>query len=104
MASDYQPVIKSLNEGFLGAYGQIVREIKMQEALFEEIQFIHENRRHNTHAHNLVRSNIYASIGRHVWLLRLPEGVCIPETIEVSQKKKFLPSSDRKSRLKSTVR
>jgi len=42
VTSDCLLVIKRLNEG--------------QETLIEEIRFIHENRRHNTHACNLARS------------------------------------------------
>jgi hypothetical protein len=34
------------------------------------------DRRSNVDAHNLARSSIHASLGRHVWLLDPPEGVC----------------------------
>ena len=40
-------------------------------------EFVHEGRASNVDAHNLATSSVYRELGRMVWLLSPPEGVCI---------------------------
>jgi hypothetical protein len=75
-------VIKSLDQGSLGVYAHIVREITETARDFEEAVFVHERRSSNKDAHNLARSSVLFDHGRHVWLLAPPNGVCIPSVIE----------------------
>jgi hypothetical protein len=37
---------------------------------------VHEHRDSNSDAHVIARSSIYKSLGRLVWFLTLPTGVC----------------------------
>ena len=60
----------------MGPYGHITREIKAGVATFMEAEVIHESRKLNGEAHSLAKSSIYNSVGRHVWLLSPPNGVC----------------------------
>jgi ribonuclease HI len=82
VASDCLNVIKSLDQGSLGVYAHIVREITETAKDFEEADFVHERRSSNKDAHNLARSSVLFDHGRHVWLLAPPNGVCIPSVIE----------------------
>lgn len=60
----------------MGPYGYIIREIKEQAMSFQKMEFVHELRGANYGAHNLARSSLFSAVGRHVWLLNPPEGVC----------------------------
>jgi ribonuclease HI len=76
LASDCANAVRTITEGsVLGSYGQLVGEIRAGMRSFQELEIVHEGRRSNTDAHNLARSSIYISLGRHVWLLNPPEGV-----------------------------
>jgi hypothetical protein len=77
-ASDCANAVRTIKgEEPMGPYGQIVREIKLYVQAFASFELLDENRRSNTDAHNLARSSIHSSLGRHVWLLNPPEGVCM---------------------------
>jgi ribonuclease HI len=83
LASDCANVVRAIREGEVhGVYGQIVREIKEAGAALTALEVKHENRQSNVDAHNLARSSIHDSLGRHVWLINPPEGVC--KTISLS--------------------
>ena len=41
-----------------------------------EAEVVYESRKSNGEAHSLAKSSIYNSVGRHVWLLSSPNGVC----------------------------
>lgn len=43
----------------------------------EKVDFVHEGRASNVDAHRLARSFVSYVLGRHVWFLDLPHGVCI---------------------------
>jgi len=43
---------------------------------FLKIEFVHERRESNIEVHNLAKSAIYDSPGRHVWLVTPLMGVC----------------------------
>ena len=60
----------------MGSYGHIARKIRARSNDFRIVEFIHEGRRSNVDAHNLARSCMYANLGRHVWFVSLPDGVC----------------------------
>jgi ribonuclease HI len=76
LASDNQNVVKNILQGSQEVYGQIVQEINVRRSAFASIEFVHEKRDFNVDAHNIVRSAIYDDLGRHVWLLSPPYGVC----------------------------
>lgn len=60
----------------MGFYGAIVKEIKTRKATFPHVEFVHERRHSNMDAHRLARSSTLLSLGRHVWFLSPPDGVC----------------------------
>ena len=92
MASDCQNVIRRIIGGDkLGTYGQLVREIKETIGEFQTFEFGHEGRTTNVDAHNLARSSISLDIGRHVWFLDPPVGVCKQQGQEVSDALFSLP-------------
>lgn len=76
LASDNSNVITSIKEGSLGIYGHVVQEIKGRASGFQVVEFVHERRASNVDAHNLARGSVYSELGRHVWLLTPPAGVC----------------------------
>ena len=82
VASDCLNAVRSLQEDGMGRYGHITREIKESMTSFLKIDFVHERREFNQEAHKLARSAIYDSIGHHMWLCNLSQGVCI-QTISV---------------------
>lgn len=51
---------------------------------FQALVFSHEVRMTNIDAHNLARSCISLDLGRHVWFLNPPEGVCKQQGQQVS--------------------
>jgi hypothetical protein len=76
VASDCLNVIKSLESAGWGSYGHIVQEIKARAGDFVTAQLVHEGRVSNGDAHRLARGSISRDLGRHVWFLAPPEGVC----------------------------
>jgi hypothetical protein len=82
IASDCANVVRSLlGEGF-GRYGPIVQEINVRKRSFMRAEFVHEGRKSNVDAHLLARSSVNLSIGRHVWFMEPPDGVCNSYVIE----------------------
>jgi ribonuclease HI len=77
LACDNISAIRNIYDGGLNPYGQIVREIKARASSFVSCDFVHENRASNTDAHNLARSTVGKSLGRHVWLVTPPVGVSV---------------------------
>jgi hypothetical protein len=80
MASDCHNVVCSFSEEAMGPYGHVIRDIRARLSEFQYFNLIHESRRSNHDAHGLARSSLYASLGRHVWFLQPPDGVCINYT------------------------
>jgi hypothetical protein len=76
VASDRLNAVRSIQTGGMGTHGHITQEIKATVEDFLKIEFVHERKESNTEAHNLARSAIYNSPGRHVWLVTPPVGVC----------------------------
>ena len=76
MASDCANVVSSAQGPGMGLYGHIVREIKAGLASFTDALLVHEGRISNGDAHRLAKISIYESLGRHVWFLAPPDGVC----------------------------
>ena len=69
-------VVKNIYGQGMGLKGHIVMEIKTGAARFVDAQLVHEGRNSNGDAHRLARSSIFEAVGRHVWLLTPPDGVC----------------------------
>ena len=64
MASDCANAVHGMEGSNLGAYGQIVKELKEDAAMME---IVHESREANHHdAHALARSTLFSSTSRHV--------------------------------------
>ena len=77
LASDCASAVGSIKtEQAHGSCGAIIREIKATAEGFREIEFVHESRNSNVDAHVLAKSSLYESIGRHVWFIDPPNGVC----------------------------
>ncbi|TVU18740.1 hypothetical protein EJB05_34852, partial [Eragrostis curvula] len=60
----------------MGPYGPIVRELSARRGSFALVDVTHENRGMNGDAHMPAKSSLYSPVGRHVWFLYPPEGVC----------------------------
>jgi ribonuclease HI len=78
VASDCSNVIASIEEGSRGVYALITRELRDAKREFDELSFYHEKRSSNKEPHNLAKSVVSDDLGRQVWLLSPPNGVCIP--------------------------
>jgi hypothetical protein len=68
--------VRNIHGEAMCSYGHIIQEIKSQGRSFEKIEFVHEKREANHDAHNLARSPLYESLGRHMWLMSPSMGVC----------------------------
>jgi hypothetical protein len=55
--------------------------VSMNSALFEWVSFRHENRASNSKAHRLAHSATASNVGRQVWLLEPPDGLCINDIV-----------------------
>jgi hypothetical protein len=60
----------------MGSYGHIVQEIRARSHDFNFADFVHDGRQSNFDAHVLARSSGYDELGRHVWFVSPPNGVC----------------------------
>ncbi|KAM0834234.1 hypothetical protein ACQ4PT_063741 [Festuca glaucescens] len=78
VASDCSNVIASIEDGSLGVYAHITMEIREAKRDFDELSFCHERRSSNKEPHNLAKSVVSDDLGRQVWFLSPPNGVCIP--------------------------
>jgi ribonuclease HI len=76
LASDNQNVVKNIRQGSHGVYGQIIHEIKERRFSFASVEIVHERRESNVDAHNIARSALFDDLGRHLWLMSPPYGVC----------------------------
>jgi hypothetical protein len=77
LISDCLNVVKSIRQGDLGIYGQVIREINERKTAFSSVEFVHEHRDSNTDAYRIARSSIHTEVGRHLWFLNSPNGVCV---------------------------
>ena len=77
IASDNINVVKNIRGDSKGIYGHIVQEIKARAGSFASSEFVHEGRASNEDAHKLARSSVYCDLGRQVWFVSPPEGICI---------------------------
>ena len=60
----------------MGAYGQIIQELREDAKAFLVMEFVHERREANHDAHVLARSTLASSFGRYAWFFDPPDGVC----------------------------
>ena len=77
LSCDNAEVIRSIREGTMGSYGHIVQEIRARSREFNFVDFVHEGRQSNFDAHVLARSSVYDELGRYVWFVSPPNGICI---------------------------
>ena len=69
-------VVKNILGTGLGPYGHVVQEIKARSESFISVEFIHEGRMSNGDAHRLTSGSLYEAVGRHVWFINPPKGMC----------------------------
>jgi hypothetical protein len=82
LASDCSNMIRSLTGDGMGYYGHIAQEIKARAARFRCVDFVHESRNSNVHAHSVARSSLPLTLGKHVLLQSPPFGVCMIQNIK----------------------
>jgi ribonuclease HI len=78
VASDRSHVIASIEDGSLEVYAHITMEINEAKRDFDELSFCHERRSSNKEPHILAKSVDTDELGRQVWFLSPPVGVCMP--------------------------
>jgi hypothetical protein len=59
----------------------VIREIKEATKSFARASFRHENRASNSEAHRLACFVASAKFGCQVWLIGLPDGLCILDNV-----------------------
>lgn len=69
-------VVRSISGPASRHYGRIVQEIKVRAATFVVTDFTHEVRLSNGDLHRVARGSLFEQVGRHLWLLDSPDGVC----------------------------
>jgi ribonuclease HI len=81
VASDCLVVVNDISRHCAGSYSVVLSEIKSLGSSFLESSFRHENRASNSEAHRLARSACSVDVGRQVWFLEPPDGLCIPNNV-----------------------
>jgi ribonuclease HI len=81
IATDCLAIVNDLSRQFAGSYSMASKEIKETSKLFELVKFKHENRASNDEAHRLARSSASSNLGRQVWLVLPPDGLCIQNIV-----------------------
>jgi len=77
MASNCANAVRCMTGGStMGAYGQIIQELREDAKAFLVMEFVHERREANHDAHVLARSTLASSFGRYAWFFDPPDGVC----------------------------
>jgi hypothetical protein len=66
----------------MGVYAHVISEIKMAMEVFDHMSFGHEKRASNKETHCLARSVVLDDLGRRLWLVSPPEGLCIPDFMQ----------------------
>jgi len=64
LASDCLNIVKSIQQGKLVIYGQVIQEINARKTALRSVEFVHEHRYSNTDAHRIAHSLIHAELGR----------------------------------------
>ena len=67
IASDAKQVVNAIHNESLGAFGAIIKEIRLQQVSFR-CNFVFEGRANNVEAHRLAKHSLSLGPGRHVWL------------------------------------
>jgi hypothetical protein len=75
VASDCLEVVQGLKGKNLGRFISILLEIKETTHQHGGVSFRDEGRWSNKEAHRMARYATSLSLGRHVWLATLPEGL-----------------------------
>jgi hypothetical protein len=70
-----------MTKPYAGRYSTVIREIKEAAKSFAEATFRHENRASNSEAHRLARFAASAKVGRQVWMIGPPDGLCILDNV-----------------------
>lgn len=77
IACDSSGVVRSISDGSQAENSMLIKEIRRMMDAAGEVQFRYERRECNIDAHNIARSSLELSPGRHVWLLEPPDYVNI---------------------------
>ena len=82
IASDCMQVVSDINGAAQSSsYACIVEEIKDRSLDFVKVSVRFENREANCEAHALAKASSTLPIGRHVWLGKTPDIICIPSVL-----------------------
>lgn len=81
VASDCKEVVACISSGDPSKFAAVIREISHRCKPFNQISFVHEKREFNGEAHALAKAASSLEVGRHVWLVALPDIICIPMNI-----------------------
>lgn len=85
VASDYLGVVNEINQGIGGPHLSIIHEIMGRRTSFTFRSFVHEDRSHNSEAHDLAKFSCNLGIGRHVWLGNPHHPSLVPLNIAINQ-------------------
>jgi ribonuclease HI len=83
VATDCLSVVNHISTAYAGKYSRVLDEIKVVSSLFDRVLIKHERRESNYEAHRLARSAVSAEVGRQVWLVEPPAGLCILNNVMV---------------------
>jgi hypothetical protein len=76
VASDYINAVQSIHGQGFGTHGPIIHEIKSRKDGFTRVEFVHEGGSSNFNAHCVARSYVIFLVGRYIWFVSSPDGVC----------------------------
>ena len=84
ITSDAKQVVSAIQTRSLGAYGAIIKEIRLQQLSFR-CNFVFEGRANNLEAHKLAKHFLFLGPGRHVSLGQPHNPTCIPHCVEFDE-------------------
>jgi ribonuclease HI len=84
VVSDCLEAINNINSRTACHYAAVLRDIDLRRGSFNNISFGHEHRQNNAEAHALAKASTTLAFGRHVWLVSLPEIICIPMNVVIN--------------------
>jgi hypothetical protein len=82
IGSNCLEVINGIKEVSRCSYYSITREIDHRRSQFNDVNFVHEKRCFNIHAHCLARSYISLEHGRQLWIMTSPDISIVPLMID----------------------
>lgn len=85
ISSDRKKVVEDIKLAKGRQHKAIIQAIRLRSLKFRACDFMHESRKGNLDAHNLVKFSLNLPRGRHLWFVKPHDSRCIPMNILFDQ-------------------